>query len=139
MLIHPTNSQELKEGVGYFEKLCKGNTPFEIIKKRKRKSVSNNAYLHVCIKLFAINQGDSEIETKKFLKEQCSFMHGVLNNGDLFLRSCAGLDNKECADFTTWIRNFASKEIGLYIPTPEEYILHQYEIDKQINKHKEYL
>lgn len=137
MLIHPTNSQELKEGVEYFEKLCKGNTPFEIIKKRKRKSVSNNAYLHVCIKLFAIEYGYNLDEAKTILKRNCHFMV-YEKNGSKFLRRVRDMDNLECADFTTWIRNYSSQQ-GLYIPTPEEYILHQHEIDKEINKHKEYL
>lgn len=139
MQINPKSKKDLERGVKYFEKLCEGNTPFELVKRQKPKSVSNNAYLHVCINLFAINQGESKEHTKKFLKDRCNFMNGVLGNGKKFVRSCAGLDNKECAEFITWIRNFSSKNLGYYIPTPEEYLLNKYEIDKEINNHKQYL
>jgi hypothetical protein len=137
MRINPRNEYELKKGIKHFEKLCKGNVPFEVTKKRKRKSVSNNSYLHVCITLFAIEYGYNLEEAKTLLKRNCYFMVYV-KNGSSFLKRVRDMDDAECADFTTWIRNYSSKQ-GLYIPTPEEYVLNQYEIDKQINNHKEYL
>ena len=137
MRINPNNKYELKKGVEYFGKLCEGNTPFEITLKRKKKSIKNNAYLHVCITLFAIEYGYTIEEAKTLLKRNCEFMV-YDKNGSKFLKSIAKIDNTECANFTTWVRNYSSN-LGLYIPTPEEYILHQYEIDKQINNHKQYL
>ena len=137
MLINPNNKLSLKKGEEYFNKLCEGKTPFELRKPRKKKSIQNNAYLHVCITLYAIEYGYTLEEAKTLLKRNCSFMV-YEKNGDLFLKRVRDLDNKECADFTTWIRNQASKQ-GLYLPTPEEYILHQFEIDKQISSNKEYL
>ena len=59
-------------------------------------------------------------------------------NGQKFLRRTRDLDDKECCNFTNFIRNYSSKN-GLYIPSPDEYLLKQYEIKKEIDKHKEYL
>ena len=119
------------------ENLIKEKAIIQITKKQKKKSVSNNAYLHVCISLFAIEFGYTLEEAKTLLKRKCEFMT-YDKNGTKFLKLVRKLYDKECADFTTWIRNYSSSN-GLYIPTPEEYILNQTNIDKHIYNNKEYL
>ena len=48
------------------------------------------------------------------------------------------LDTKQLTDFIDWVRTFAGMH-GCYIPTPDEYIQNQFDIDREINRHKEYL
>jgi uncharacterized Fe-S cluster-containing radical SAM superfamily enzyme len=137
MIINPKDSEQVKKGLEYYTKLSKGNCYYEIKRIVKKKSVSNNAYLHVCINLFAIEFGYNSDESKTILKRECNFMV-YEKNGTKFLKRIRDFNDKECADFITWIRNYSSSN-GYYIPTPEEYILHQFEIDKHIKKHQEFL
>ncbi len=59
-------------------------------------------------------------------------------NEKFYLKETKSMDTKEMTDFIDWIRNHSSEE-GCYIPTPEEYQTQQFEIDKEIERHKQYL
>lgn len=118
------------------EYISKGYT-VELKRKIKRRSIPLNSFLHVCISIFAIEFGLTLDEAKTLLKRKCSFMV-YEKNGMKFLKKTSKLDNLECSKFVEFIRNYASQQ-GLYIPDSEEYKLKQFEIDKEISKHKEYL
>lgn len=109
----------------------------ELKKIQKKRSLTINRYLHVCISIFAIEFGLTLEEAKTLLKRKCDFMI-YEKNGIKFLRKTSKLDNLECSKFVEFIRNYASKQ-GLYIPDASEYKLKSFEIDKEISKHKEYL
>ena len=132
-----SNSYDCEKAKVKLQTMINQKAIIQITKKQKKKSVSNNAYLHVCISLFAIEFGYTLEEAKTLLKRKCEFMT-YDKNGTKFLKLVRKLDDKECADFTTWIRNYSSSN-GCYIPTPEEYILNQTNIDKHIYNNKEYL
>ena len=137
MLINPNNKLDIKRGEHYFQKLIEGKTPFEIKKIIKKRSLSINAYMHVCITLYAIHFGYTLIESKTYLKRMCPFMI-YTNKGQKFLKETSKMNNQECAEFVEWIRNFSSQN-GCYIPDAEEYKLNKFNIDKEINNHKPYL
>ena len=105
--------------------------------KRAKRSVSQNSYLHVCISIYAIEFGYNLDEAKTSLKRECSFMR-YEKKDQTFLKRTRDFDSKELTDFIDWIRTYAGVN-GLYIPTSEEYLTNSFEIDKSINKHKEYL
>lgn len=134
MKFNSSDVKDVKKAKEYLNKLTSKECFFEVKEIYKRKSVSNNAYLHVCISLIAIELGYTLEECKTTLKGLCEFM-SYRKNGNTFLRSVRDLNNKECAEFTEFIRNKASS-IGIYIPTPEEYKEQRFEIDKHIEKHK---
>ena len=137
MLVNPTNDLDRKKAETYFTKLMQGKSKFELKREVKKKSVSNNAYLHVCITLYSIHFGNTLKDAKKHLKRNCSMMIEEYL-GCYELRSCADLNNDECYDFSQWIRNY-SAPLGCYIPSPQEYKDNRYEIDRDIKKHKQYL
>lgn len=110
----------------------------ELTEKKPVRTLSQNSYLHVCITLFAIEYGTSLFGAKVFLKEQCGFMV-ILKNGKKDYRSTTDLDTLEMNKFIEWIRNYSAIELGCYIPTPDEYIQNRFEIDREIDKFKEYL
>jgi hypothetical protein len=58
--------------------------------------------------------------------------------GEKHLKESKKLNNKECSEFVEWIRNYSAQN-GLYIPDAEEYKTNKFNIDKEINKNKEYL
>lgn len=109
----------------------------ELKEKKKARTISQNAYLHVCITLFAIETGNHLEDMKYLLKKSCPFMHRF--DGENFkTKRTRDLDTKQMTDFIEWIRTFASMQ-GCYIPTAEEYKLNSFAIDSEINKFKEYL
>jgi len=104
--------------------------------KRLKRSLRHNAYLHVCITLFAIEFGYSLNEAKTLLKREGNLIYH--KNGKSFLKQTRSMDSKELTDFIEWIRNYSGKN-GIYIPTSKEYLQHQIEIDKTINQYKNQL
>ena len=121
----------------YSDKLKLSNSKVELKKLGANRSISINSYLHVCITLFAIEFGYTLAEAKTMLKRECEFMV-YEKNGLKFLVETSKQTNEECSTFVSWIRNYASKQ-GLYIADAEEYRENRFSIDREIDRHKEYL
>ncbi|QQV90441.1 hypothetical protein Harreka1_34 [Olleya phage Harreka_1] len=109
----------------------------ELKKKAKNRTIKTNAYLHVCISLFAIEFGYTLDEAKTLLKRMCPFMI-YEKNDQKFLKRTRDLNTEDCSTFVNWIRNYSSQN-GYYILSADEYKTNSYAIDKEINKHKEFL
>lgn len=137
MQLDLSKTVDIKKGQLYFTKLIESESKIELKKIIKRRSLNLNRYLHVVITLFAIEYGYTLEEAKTLLKRLCGFMV-YETKGNKFLKQTSKLDNLECSQFVEWIRNYASQQ-GLYIPDAEEYKANQFNIDKEINNHKEYL
>ncbi len=110
----------------------------ELKEKRKKRTISQNAYLHVIFSLYAIEFGYTESEAKTFLKRECGDLMKYEKNGQWFLKGTSDLKKDECQVFIEWLRNFCSLH-GLYIPSSEEYLENQTAIDKQINNNKQFI
>jgi len=104
---------------------------------RQKRSLTQNAYLHVCITLYAIEFGYTLNEAKTDLKRECSFMR-YEKNGKQYLKETSKMDSKELTNFIDWLRTYASQN-GCYIPTSEEYLTNRVSIDNQIETNKQYL
>ena len=137
MLYDLNNIVDSSEAKINLRKYIEDGKKIELKVIRKKRSTTLNAYLHKIITLYAIYFGYTLDEAKTLLKRLCPFMI-YEKNGQKFLRKTSKLNNLECSDFVSWIRNHSSKE-GLYLLTPEEYKENQFSIDKEINKHKEHL
>jgi len=104
---------------------------------RQKRSLTQNAYLHVCITLYAIEFGYTIEEAKTHLKRNCEFMK-YEKKGEIFVKRTRYMDSKELTNFIDWLRNYASQN-GCYIPTSEEYLTNRVSIDNQIETNKQYL
>lgn len=129
----------------YCDYLIKKGTWVEIKEIFPQRSVSQNAYLHVCIRLFAIDYGVTEEEAKlEFFKKKVNrdiFVYPKPNKyGEIIetVRSTASLDKKEMTIAIERFRNWYAEKTGLYIPEPNERekLL---EAKKLISLHMEYL
>ena len=137
MMFDLSNQTDVKKAENYFRRLNEGKYKIELRKIIHKRSISLNSYLHVCISLFSIEFGYTLEESKTLLKRLCSFMI-YEKKGIKFLKKTSKLDNLECSKFVEFIRNYASQQ-GLYIPDADEYLSNKFNIDKEINKNKEYL
>ena len=137
MLLDYTNPEDVKKGELYNEVMVKSKFKVEMRRILPCRSLSINKYLHVCIDLYAIEFGYTGEEAKTGLKRKCKFMI-YEKKGERYLKETKKLNNKECSEFVEWIRNYAAQH-DLYIPDAEEYKTNKFNIDKEINKNKEYL
>ena len=137
MLLDLAIQEDLKKAELYFKTMVISNFKIELKRILPNRSISLNSYLHVCISLFSIEFGYTLEESKTLLKRKCSFMI-YEKNGLKFLKKTRELNNKECSEFVEFIRNYAAQH-DLYIPDAEEYKTNKFNIDKEINKNKEYL
>jgi len=119
-------------------KLIADQSTAELKKLNPTRTIRQNSYLHVCISLTAIEMGYSLAECKVHLKRKCSFMT-YEKNGEKFLRRSSKMQTDELGKWIEFIRNYASINLGLYIPDADEYKMNMIYIDNQINQHKEYL
>jgi hypothetical protein len=137
-----TNSIDANSSRLYLDKLVEEGAKVELKKIRENRTIDQNSYLHAVIGTFAINTGYTMEEAKLVFKRKYRNAYPEMvyeKNGEKFLLSTSIMDTKQISDFIDWIRNYAAIEASIYIPTAEEYKANWFNIDKEINKHKEYL
>lgn len=108
----------------------------ELKELREVRTLKQNSYLHVVLNLYAINFGHTLNEAKTDLKRDYGLIYE--KNWKKYLISTTILDTKELTEFIEYIRTRAAKE-NCYIPTAEEYLTNKFNIDREIDKHKEFL
>lgn len=128
------------------KKLAESEKIVELTEKKKpRRSLPQNKYLHVLLAYFGTQTGN----TLEWVKQQ---YYKKLVNPDLFirekedkylgkikvLRSSADLDTSEFSLSVERFRNWAAQEAGIYIPSADEAILIQ-QMEIEIERNKEFL
>lgn len=117
----------------------------EIKKKHRLRSLSQNAYLHVCLGYYASEFGYSLDEVKqdifkRKLNKDIFEVERVNKRGQKIvrLRSSRDLDTEEMTRAIERFRNWSSAITGLYIPSPNETEA-LFAAQQQIDKYIEYL
>jgi len=131
------------QAISKFKKLLKEGKRIELKEIKPRRSLSANAYYHICVSLFAIEFGWTISEAKDELKKLCPFMRYEKESKKtgqtiVFYKQTSMMDSKQMAEYIEWIRNYSNMQ-GCYIPTPEEYYQGRERIDNTIEIHKQYL
>ena len=119
------------------EYLLKKGKKVELKEIRESRTINQNSYLHVCISMYAIEYGYTISEAKTNLKRACSFMV-YEKDGIKYLVETSKQNTEELTRFIEWIRNYTQSN-GLYIPSAEEYKENKFNIDREIDKYKEFL
>lgn len=117
--------------------LIKKGADIELKEIRPVRTLRENRYVHALLGLLGGELGYSIEEIKVVAKRSCPFMR-YEKDGIPFLKHTSMLDTKEMSDFIDWLRNWASIEHGIYLPTSEEYINNNIHIDKQICSRQSY-
>lgn len=131
------------QAISKFKNLLDKKARVEVKEIKPRRSLSSNAYYHVCVSLFAIEFGWTMQEAKDQLKKLCPFMRYEKiskRTGKMvvFYKQTSLMDSKEMTEYIEWIRNYSNQN-GCYLPTPEEYYNGRERIDNTIENHKQYL
>lgn len=129
------------------EMLCEQEKKVELTVKAKKRSISQNSYLHLIFSWFAIETGYTTTEVKQeiFKKVVNSdiFYEGEFEVKEIKIerwRSTADLTTSEMTLAIDRFRTFASKDLGIYLPEPKELaLLEQLEFEIKKRSNKEFL
>ncbi len=138
MIFDTRKVYEAKKAMTRLESLIDKNKVVEVKELRKKRTISQNSYMHVLFTLYGIETGYTSEEAKTVLKRECVKLMVYDKDGEKFLRSTADLSKDECQVFIDWVRNFASSQ-GIYLPSSEEYLENQVNIDREIDRNTGYI
>ena len=123
------------------EKLIKDGKVFELTEKKPKRSLPQNAYLHVLLGYFAAQTGNTlewvkreyykKLVNPTIIRTKEDRYMGVVK----YLRSSADLDTAEMTATIDRFRNWSAGEAGIYLPAPdEERLLQLAQIEIERNK-----
>lgn len=124
-----------------FKWLLKNEKNIELKVKHPKRSISQNSYLHLIFSWFGIETGYSAEEVKqeifkKYVNPSLFYEGEIEEIKGIKIerwRSTADLDTSQMTLAIDKFRNFASQELGIYIPEPKDLALLQ-EIENEISK-----
>jgi len=119
------------------EYLIQKKAVINLSEKKKKRTIRQNAYMHVCLGLFCMETGYTMKEAKELFSYQLPDLMRYTKNEFTFQRSTSELDTSEMSILIDNIRETALDQLGLYIPTSEEYLANQVEIEKSIQNVRE--
>lgn len=127
-----SNKTERERAFSRFAFYSEKGKRIELKEWKAKRTNSQNRYLHVCLGFIAQETGYTLEEAKSVLKRQFGKFMVYEKNGEKFLNSTSHLDTNEITEFIDFIRHTASENLGVYIPTPEQYYEDEFEIEKQL-------
>lgn len=117
----------------------------ELTEKKIRRTIPQNAYLHLILGWFAMETGNSlDFVKREYFKRHINSEIFTIEREDEFLgkvqvlRSSRDLDTAEMTLAINRFRDWSSNEAGIYLPSPEEQAFLQ-TIEIEMMRHKEYL
>ena len=137
MKLDLSNKLDINRFKSYSNKLIEQGKKVELKELKNTRSLRQNAFLHVCISLFAIEFGYNLDEAKTHLKRECNFMK-YQKGEEWFLKRTRDMKSDELAKFIDWIRDYAGTN-GCYMPDADEYLANKFSIDKEIERNESYL
>lgn len=112
----------LSKSFEYLKYLTDNGKRFELKEIRTRRTINQKGYMYFAFKQVQIDTGADLEEVKQYLfKEVCNpeifWREGQFGP---YLRSSEDLDTDEMYRATENFRNYCSRELGIYIPDPNE-------------------
>ena len=95
------------------------NWVYELTKVYKKRSVSQNAYLHFIFSLIAEETWETLVNVKKSMKSLFLKQYNTTFN-TVITKETSELDTKEMTQFNDKIRVFAWEFLGMEIPSPND-------------------
>lgn len=135
MQINPKSKKDLERGVKYFEKLCEGNTPFEVKPLSNSRTAKQNRSLHLYFKFISDELNNLGLEftyqglnisnlstryTEKIVKD---FIWRPIQIALFDIESTTKIDTKQMNEVIDVItKYFAEKGVKLIFPNIETLI-----------------
>ena len=126
MIYKTTNLHHRQRAIERFKFLIEKKATIELTEKKPKRTIKQNSYLHLILGWFGFEFGYTLEEVKqdifKKIVNPVIFYEGEF--GDLVpiqrWRSTATLDTKEMTIAINNFRDYASREAGIYLPSPDE-------------------
>ena len=131
---------DVQRAIVKFKHLIEKKKTFELKEKFKKRSISQNSYLHLLFSWFALETGYTTEEVKQEIFKKIVnpeyFYEGEFGNLIKIerWRSSASLNTQEMTICIDRFRNYSSQKAGIYLPEPNDLTLLQ-EIEIEISKH----
>lgn len=138
MLLDLSNDFDARKAKVYLDKMIENKDQIELKKVLKVRTIRQNSYLHVCLTLFCNETGYTVEEAKELFSLQLPELMRYEKNGINFRKSTTDLDTKEMSLLIDTIREMSKDQLGLCIPTSEEYLIHKFQIDREMQKGTNY-
>lgn len=140
MIFNASNEFDIQRAKERLAFLIEKKKTFEIIEKKPKRTYSQNNYIHLLFAWFALEYGETPEYVKQeifkklvnpqiFLTEYVNYKTGEVREA---WRSTADLNTKEMTIAIDNFRDYASKEAGIYLPTPDD-LNSLNEIERQVN------
>jgi len=121
MIYHTAHNDQAKAARAYLAHCIEAGATVEVIRKRSGRSLPQNNYLHLLLGAVAVHTGYTIEEVKQLLKDTIApNIMEYERDGHTFYRSTADLDTAEMSELTERLRDWSAKEIGVYLPEPNE-------------------
>ena len=117
MILDLHKDTDRKRAEVYFDKLMEQRAKMELKKIPQRRSLSQNAYLHVLFALWGGEYGYSIDEAKIVIKRLLNYVYE--KNGNTFLVHTSEMNSEELTVFIDKFRNLSALE-GFYLPSADE-------------------
>ena len=140
MIFNASNEFDIQRAKERLGCLIEKKKTFEITEKKPKRTYSQNNYIHLLFAWFALEYGETPEYVKQdifkklvnpqiFLTEYVNYKTGEVREA---WRSTADLNTKEMTTAIDNFRDYASKEAGIYLPTPDD-LISLNEIERQVN------
>jgi len=113
----------------YFDKLLSDESPIELKKIHRGRSISQNRYLHALFALFGGECGYTIEEAKIVVKRALGYVYE--KESHQFLMHTSRMTTKELSEFIDRFRNLSAQQ-GYYLPSADEMNENYVEIMKQV-------
>lgn len=123
------NTADVKKAQVYLDKLISDQSKVILTKISKKRTNSQNRYVHALFTIFGGAFGYSSDEAKVIVKRDLKYTYE--SQGEIFLMQTRSMDTKELTIFIDKFRNYSAAN-GCYLPTPEEFSENYVEMMKQV-------
>lgn len=137
MLYDFSKDIEIQQAKSKLKFLIKKGCMVNISEKRKKRTIKQNAYLHVLFSLFGLYFGYSIEEAKDLIKRDLKYTYE--KKGRIFLVKTSNMNTKQLTVFIEKFRNYSNTKGGYYLPSAEEYLTNYAEFERQIINNEIYL
>ncbi|MGV4405293.1 hypothetical protein ACQ1PF_09685 [Ornithobacterium rhinotracheale] len=144
MIYNAENRLDTERAKQRLDWLIENKKSFELTEKKPKRSISQNSYLHLILGWFAVETGYTleEVKQEIFKKHVNAeiFYDGEFEGKVKAVsrwRSSANLDSKEMTIAIDRFRNFASAELGIYLPEPSDIMLIN-EMQRELSRNQIY-
>ena len=115
-----SNPTDLKSAQSRWDFLVAKQKRINLSEKRRKRTYSQNRYLHLLLGWFALETGYTLSEAKHIYKMMSKVIFVYTKKGIKFVKSSADIDTKQMTITIERFRNYSNDTAGIYLPSPNE-------------------